>query len=289
MKSLLLISIMLPLAILRVMVFRALVTACLGLMSSSLAAEVSDLVPREKDRGQIWWVDGFPTHREGARWLRKIQTGYYSFVLNTETLEIPEFGKPGEPAELELKVTVNGKEYFGDGGAKWTRTSGPRLIESGHFFQRMDVTNLKFRSKKGEILNAKARFEVAAWPDRLGLILSAEPGTPGERVETNIRLKTSKGVLQGEGYLALDPVTGVKVSEKSPLGVKAPNCAVEYEPLLGWHRVNLDRVKPIGKGNDVIERIKFQVSNSTDREEVARLMFEKAGGFRGDLARPLPE
>lgn len=267
----------------KVMIFPATLTACLGLVISSLAAEIADLVPHEKDQGQIWWVDGFPTHREGARWLRKIQTGYYSFALNTETLEVLEFGKPGESAELELKVIVDGKEYFGDGGAKWTRTTGPRLIESGHFFQRMDVTDLKFRTKAGEVLNAKVRFEVIAWPDRLGLLLSAEPLDPRTKVEKSIRLKTSKGILQGEGFLALNPAEGVKVSGESPLVVKASNCAVEYEPAQGWHRVNLDRVKAIGKGNDVIERIQFQISNPTGREEVARLMFEKAGGFRGRL------
>ena len=62
------------------MIFRATLTACLGLVISSLAAEIADLVPHEKDQGQIWWVDGFPTHREGARLRRKIQTGYYSFA-----------------------------------------------------------------------------------------------------------------------------------------------------------------------------------------------------------------
>ena len=258
---------------------RSSVAACLGLMASSQAAEIADLVPTEKDYGQIWWADGFPTHREGARWLRKIKTGYYSFALNTETLEIPEFGKPGESPDLELKVTVDGKEYFADGGAKWTRTSGPRLIESGHFFQRMDVTDLKFRSKDGEVLKAKGRFEVAAWPDRLGLILSADSES---KIETSIRLKTSKGALEGRGFLALDPVTGKNVDQKSPVTVTVPDCPVEFEPSLGWHRINLDRVQTIGKGNDVIERIKFQVSNSTDREELARLMFEKTR-FRGRL------
>ncbi|MDB4537193.1 hypothetical protein N9230_01095 [Akkermansiaceae bacterium] len=266
------------------MSIRVSLIACLGLMVASQAVEIADLVPNERDQGQIWWADGFPSHREGARWLRVIKTGYYSFALNTETLEIPAFGAPGDSAELELKISVNGKEYFATGGAKWTQTTGPRLVESGYFFQRMDVTDLKFQSQDGESLRTKARFEVAAWPDRLGMILSVELGDG--KIETSIRLKTSKGVLEGDGFLALDPVTGNKVSEKSPVVVTV-NCPVDYEPSLGWHRININRVASIGKGNDVIERIHFLISNPSDREEVARLMFEKVGGFRGRLGSPI--
>ena len=40
------------------MIFRASLTACLGLVISSLDAEIVDLVPHEKDQGQTCWVDG---------------------------------------------------------------------------------------------------------------------------------------------------------------------------------------------------------------------------------------
>ena len=70
--------------------------------------------------------------------------------------------------------------------------------------------------------------------------------------------------------------------------VDAPACPVEFEPENFWHRVNLDQVKPIGEGNDVLERIPFSLTNPGESEEVARLMFEKTGkGFQGRLGSPI--
>jgi hypothetical protein len=124
----------------------------------------------------MWWEGGFPNHTPTAPWLRVIETGSYAIALNTETLQIPRFGSGDAPADLELKITVGDKVYRATGGGKWTRFTGPRLIESGRCFQRADVTDLVFQSEDGETLNTEARFETAAWPDRLGLILAAGPG-----------------------------------------------------------------------------------------------------------------
>lgn len=77
-------------------------------------------------------------------------------------------------------------------------------------------------------------------------------------------------------------------NSRPELKVEAPGCPVVFEPEYFWHRVNLDQVTPIGKGNDVIERIPFTLTNPGEREEVARLMFEKTGrGFRGRLGSPI--
>ncbi len=88
------------------------------------------------------------------------------------------------PAELELNLTADGKTYRCTAGGAWTTHGGPRLIESGRFLQRTDVTDLVFTDGEGNRANLEARFESAAWPDRLGLILAARPGakaiTPGE-------------------------------------------------------------------------------------------------------------
>ena len=152
-------------------------------------------MPRVEDYTHMWWAEGFPGHTPEAPWRRVIQTGCYAFVLDTETLRIPHFGavKSGvgyaecartdnrawqrlPPADLSLTVTANGKTYRCTAGGKWTAFTGPRLIESGRFMQRSDVTDLAFESDAGERLNAEARFETVAWPDRLALILSARPG-----------------------------------------------------------------------------------------------------------------
>ena len=79
------------------------------------------------------------------------------------------------PAKLTLAIRVDGETYRAVRGGKQSAHAGARLIESGRFFQRTDVTDLVFRSDDGRDLNVDARLETAAWPDRLALILAAQP------------------------------------------------------------------------------------------------------------------
>ena len=163
--------------------------------AESGACTPSDLMPRVEDYTHMWWADGFPSHTNGAPWRRIIQTGRYAMALDTEILSIPHLGAvPGgigyaaaardgsidwqtlPPAELALQITVGGKRYHATAGGKWTDFTGPRLVESGYFLQRADVTNLVFTADDGARLNVEARFETVAWPDRLGLVLAARPG-----------------------------------------------------------------------------------------------------------------
>jgi hypothetical protein len=87
----------------------------------------------------------------------------------------------------------------------------------------------------------------------------------------------------------MPPVT-VKASEIAT-GAARP---VEYDPDIGWFRVNLDGIEPIappgksGPSNDAIERVKLTLTNPTDREQMARLMFEKTSiGFRQGIGSSL--
>lgn len=159
--------------------------ALLGSPQASGAESLAVLMPREGDHTEMWWADGFPSHTPDARWLRWVRTGSYAFALHTETLRIPHFGAAPAaagnleslpPADLALTITVAGKTYRATAGGPWSKHAGPRLIESGRFLQRADVTDLAFTADDGAQLNVEARFEAAAWPDRLGLILAARPG-----------------------------------------------------------------------------------------------------------------
>jgi hypothetical protein len=294
-------------------------------------------MPRVEDHASMWWEEGFPPVGPRAAWLRGIQTGHYALLLDTETLEIPHFGpiprqsgaspssgddEPAwrslKPARLELTITVTGKAYHCTAGGKWSRWAGPRLIESGRFFQRADVTDLVFTADDGERLAVEARLETAAWPDRLALILAAQPKSDEAWQEGSLKLGFTAGThtLQkrtpsptvqawepGEWRqvaLAFDPVTLIEAAANSPLTVQAaeiPGGAarpVVFDPALGWHRVNLDGIEPTpppggaNPSNDAIERIKLELSNPTDREQVARLMFEKtAGGIRQRIGSPI--
>ena len=162
---------------------------------SVAAVDPAELMPRPGDYTLMWWADGFPAHTPEAPWLRVIQTGHYAFALETDTLKVPHFGALATgldyaaaatadnsswqalpPAELSLKVTVDGRDYRCTKGGRWTQFDGPRLIDSGRFVQRADVTNLEFQAADGTPLNVDARFETIAWPDRLAVLLAARPG-----------------------------------------------------------------------------------------------------------------
>ncbi|MCY2994884.1 MAG: LamG domain-containing protein [Planctomycetota bacterium] len=152
-------------------------------------------MPRVEDYTLMWWAEGFPAHTPEAPWTRCLQTGRYALALDTETLRISHLGpvpaglgytacaradnrawQSLPAADLALTMTANGRPYRCTAGGKWTNFTGPRIIESGRFMQRADVTDLVFTATDGARLNVEARFETVAWPDRLALILAARPG-----------------------------------------------------------------------------------------------------------------
>lgn len=152
-------------------------------------------MPRPGDYAHMWWAEGFPDHTPRAPWQRVIQTGFFAVALDTEAMRIGHLGVLPEgdgyeasarsdnsawqtlpAADLALWIKANGKRYRCVGAGKWEQFSGPRLIESGRFVQRADVTSLVFRADDGAVLNAASRFEAVAWPDRLALIMAAKPG-----------------------------------------------------------------------------------------------------------------
>lgn len=173
-------------------------------------------MPRTSDFSTLSWKDGFPGLIADAPWHQALETGFYRFVFDTAAITFPHFGKarPGTPleslpaAELQLTLRVNGTTYTCRGAGEPSRFTGPRIVEAGRFFQRFDVTDLEFASAAGDPLPLEARFEVAAWPDRLGLLFSARPGeiriAPGE----DSFGKTGGGFgLDGSNHFEIDPGT----------------------------------------------------------------------------------
>jgi hypothetical protein len=166
----------------------------LASMMPGRAVELA-LMPQVADYSSMWWAEGFPAVIPDAPWHRCIQTGTYACMLDTETLELLHLGpvpagtgyaaqvlgqgpdwSPIPAAELDLKICVDGTVYHATKGGAFSRFTGPRLIASGRFVQRADVTDLVFESDDGKALNVEARFETLAWPDQLSLILAARPG-----------------------------------------------------------------------------------------------------------------
>lgn len=172
-----------------------LIAILLGSCPLRAEPDLGPLMPAAADYTRMHWEDGFPAHTPSAPWRRVMQTGRFAFVLETDTLKVPHYGplaapgayalpagetaKPWQalpPAELELTITVDGRIHRARTGAAWAQNAGPRLIDSGRFFQRADLTGLVFTADDGTVLNAEARLETLAWPDRLGLSLHARPG-----------------------------------------------------------------------------------------------------------------
>ena len=151
----------------------------------AVPAPLAELMPRTSDSTSMWWAEGFPGVIPNAPWKRCVQTGSYLMEHDTVSLQFSHLGpvQAGKehqvpaPAKLELLLKANGKLYQCSKGGPWSRFTGPRLIESGTFMQRADVTDLEFAATDGGApVNIEARFETAAWPDRLGLIFAARPG-----------------------------------------------------------------------------------------------------------------
>lgn len=148
------------------------------------SSEWLPFMPASHDRTEVWWQDGFPGLVDGAPWRQCLLTGRFGMVLDTEKLKIPHLGEvsPGQglfqlpAAELNLEVNVNGALYRVVSGGALTRHGGPRMVESGRFFQRSDVTDLVFQAENGAQLNVDARIEFSAWSDRLNWVLEAQPG-----------------------------------------------------------------------------------------------------------------
>ena len=145
------------------------------------------------DYALMWWADGFQRRGPEGQWRRVVQTSRYAMALDVERMAIPHLGRLVDPlayaaavrqdntawsdlpgAQLDLEIKVDDVTYRGRGGAA-TDHDGPRIIESGRFVQRADVTNLVFASSDGRELPVHARFETLAWPDRLTLLLEAYP------------------------------------------------------------------------------------------------------------------
>src|SRR6056297_1083698 len=141
-------------------------------------------MPGPGETTSLWWQEGFPGVVTDAPWHQCLETGEYAFVFDAEKVAFPTLGTRDDeralselpPADLELLLTIDGKSYRHRRGGEWSRFTGPRLVNSGRFFQRFDVTDLVFEAEDQTRLNVDARFEVAAWHDRLTLTMEARPG-----------------------------------------------------------------------------------------------------------------
>lgn len=321
-----------------------LIVALLGLsaltnLSGQETPQPKQLMPQVEDYTRMWWADGFPAKHPGAPWIRVIETGRYAFALDTTSMKVPHFGPiSGRPAyadsqdsngrswstrpaaELSLNVRVDGTLFCCVEGGQWTKFTGPRLIESGRFLQRADVTDLVFRSDDGRSIGIVGRFETVAWTDQLTLVLAARPPPSllgdWKSASIEIRLANTTGELvaswhlpEGETWakdewkqiaLTIDPIEFKKVEQPDGLEIQAFDAfdwterPVNYDPQLGGTIIDLDSIRPMipardgDRRNDAFELVRLTLSNSTEQEQIARLIFEKKdGGILHNIGSPL--
>jgi hypothetical protein len=290
---------------------------------------ISSCVPQIEDYTYMWWADGFRGRSSDGRWLRCIQTGRYGMVMDVETMDILHLGMIDDPlpypqagtqdnsvlanlpsANLSLKIIVDGIEYSCIQGGKHTPLDGPRLVESGRFSQRADITKLIFSDKNGNNLDVDARFEVSAWSDRLTLLFFAKPicekpddgwknafmeirlSNKNYDISDHIELnsdefwscKETKSVAisllaEGKQMQVVSKTSKVEVSAFAmPDNGKLP---VEYDSTYGWWRIGINDIEPQGQGNDVIERARIHIINHESQEATVRLLLDKNGsGFK---------
>ena len=221
-------------------------------------------------------------------------------------------------ADLSLSVTIEGKVYrCVRGVVKYPEQNGARLVESGCFFQRGDVWGLEFQDADGNHLLADGRFEVAVWPDHLGFLLqvwsiaefetsehlqeSKEDGwknvvldislkSMGEVFSCKKEYKQLKPYEKARVFIAIQPKAGGKGWEESEMSptvtvfatTSEQPCPVEYNPALGWFKVDINNARPDDLNRDSIERVKICLRNPETKEKVCRLMFNKDRvGLRG--------
>jgi hypothetical protein len=173
------------------------------------------------------------------------------------------------------------------------------------------------RFQKPEAANPALR-PVRAWSfEADGTASAVRPSEQWEDAALEIGLTTPNGELRQrweparnqtwsgrewrEVSLALDPNAFQSAASTSEVSVRAaelPDGAPrpgDYDAARGWHRVNLDDIVPIlppGDGrerqNDAVERVRIVLSNPTDREHPARLLFEKSGsGIKQRIGAPI--
>jgi hypothetical protein len=307
----------------------------LALAGGLQAQDPAAWMPGPRDHTLMYWAEGFPGSAAGRPWRRVIRTGTFALALDTDTLRVPHFGRRESasdyaaaaradalavstlpPAALTLTLQVGDRTYSATGSAPWSPHAGPRLVESGRFFQRGDVTGLRFTGADGQALPVEARLETFAWPDRLGISLFAAPGGtgaswpqstlaitlqpaqgPARRVETRIDPPWTSGVT-AVTTLLLDPnhpewQTGEEsLTLAATDAVRGKPLAVRYDPTRAAHAIDLDGSEaalPAGQthADDALYRTRLTLHNARSTATVARLVFALTGpGLRHPTGSP---
>jgi hypothetical protein len=201
------------------------VAACGRTPAAGRDATLQEVMPRAGDHGLVTWRDGAPyatgTPYSSDRRVLRVETGHWAADFDTERIAITGFrtgmgehdqtqalhsalaAEPLPPAELQLVVRVNGTAYTCRGRATLAldRSRLParplefpvRFVETGRYFQKFSLHDLEFQAEGGGKLAAQSRLDVAAWPDRLALVLIVTPAERWPAASVFLRLRSAGG------------------------------------------------------------------------------------------------
>ena len=293
-------------------------------------ANARALMSNASDYTYMWWTHGLRDERKTF----STQTNRFATQFDVPRLQLTHlrpiedppamsealaqqnaevFGKPN--ASLRFTLEGNGKKFDATGASP--RFERCQLIESGRFFQRRLIQGIRWRKGTPKI---EAECEIAAWPDRLTLLLRVTPSTQLEdgalqialRAEGEWSVKADRpsatiakdaGVWTvrldagdwpaGEERTVAMVVKSDMADDASPL-VTARQIAPAQVPLdvacdhtMGWHRIALRNDPPAQtydeSSNNRIERVKLFLNNSSATARTARLNFAKGRPGRGGV------
>ncbi len=284
-------------------------------------------MPHPGDYTFMWWPFGWRGRSPDGRQVLCIRTGRYGLALDVERAHLLHFGLIRNPrtyldavgedneavfslpaAELHLEVVTGTQHYRCVRAAtdKQDLLDYPiRIIESGRFFQRVDILQLNFEEAGGRKLAATGRLEICAWPDRVGFLLECTPRESLRNARLQLRVKTPDGMRQSQSEDALTGVwrsgqtrsagvwltTGEAAEETSPaeasvraLDPRSPATPLEvtYDPVRGWYRVALPTEDwDMEEDLDRLDRVDLSLSNPVSMDREVRLLFAKDDHFTG--------
>jgi hypothetical protein len=244
-----------------------LLLAPLAALHAADSGTLAAWMPRAEDGTQLWWVEGSPQ------------------VFNSQlppTEETLCFRYGGDKLLFDTKrvrpvdgvwacaVVAEERRYkcTGRGAVKDEFFQPVRFVESGRFFQRVIIEDLKFADAEGREFSGRARLEITAWPDRLAFRLECD----GEaKLELRRGEKTVAGTKSVLLEIANQPSTAAVESE----------LPVTFDEALGCHRIALPE-KPWSNASgtyypeehlDRVDRWRVTLRNDADTPTVARMMF----------------
>lgn len=280
-------------------------TADLAAPASSVAPH-SAIMPRPQDYTLLWWAEGPPnilgSSRPPATEVLCLQSGTWGMAIDTRKMELLRFGNFTSPMPLSTAMgpdqnafnalpvsawncaLVVGERRFQCTGLRRSKDEffqPVQIVESGRFFQRVAITDLKLTDSQGQEFPESARLEISAWPDRLTFRLEMDPKSLREdaRLELRVGERIASERVAQQAAVTLTVKEG-PTDRAARLTAEVP-LRIGLDETLGCYTIALpERPWSNAKGTyypeehlDRLDRWRLTLQNDSDDPVNSRLMF----------------